>query len=132
MSFDEQQKPLSEIYEPLINKQNNMKMYVLCNEIHPQFKDFFIEITEKQLIDIVESILKVSMEDNKKNFRIIYHTIRKYDNDDETLHKHRIENGKEWTELMYNILLFYCLRKIIFPTKNIPIGYIPIDLAKPV
>lgn len=132
MSFNEQQKPLSEIYEPLINKQDNMKMYVLCNEIHPQFKDFCIEITEKKLIDIVELILKVSVEENKKNFRTIYHYIRKYDNDDETLHRHRIENGKEWTELTNNILLFYCLRKVIFPTKNIPIGYIPIGLIKTV
>lgn len=128
ISSNEEKKPLSEIYKKYMNNLDKMKMYVMCDDLHPLYKNYCIETTEKMLVDMVETILNTSIEENKKNFRDIYHFIVSFD--ENQLQTFCNENNKEWIELSYHILIFYCLRKVIFPNKNIKVGYLPAEENK--
>lgn len=91
---------------------------MLCGEIQPQFKDYAIKTTHKEIEETVGAYLKEPIDLQKHIF--VKTLMRMVQWSEEQLNEHYTKNNEEWKTFCDDVLDFYCVRFILMK-KEIPI-----------
>jgi len=94
------------------------KFVLTCGEIHPRFKSYAIQTTDKEIKECIKS-----QKDDRKE-KIIRLSLSCYaaltQFTDEDLHQHFLSNNQDWKNWCNDVLIFLVVRFLLFD-KPIPI-----------
>jgi len=104
----------------IYSKKNPPKTLELCcGDISPKFSNYYINVSEKDILNSIEKMIDYAIEDIKTVFASCLREILKYE--PSTIHELYLKRSIEWKNWCDDIVIYFICRKKIFG-KKIPIA----------
>lgn len=112
--------------QPLVSSFNNKSgnifpktLEICCGDINPKFNNYYINVSENDILESIQKIIDSPLGDVKKVFALCLREILKYELS--TIHEFYLKRSIEWKNWCDDIVIYFVCRRKIFG-KKIPIA----------